>query len=55
MLRTVGSLRNCHWTELRHDVERGWHLRAHNVGPMDVPAPGTGTGAAAVPVSAEPV
>ncbi|WBB49565.1 histidine phosphatase family protein [Verrucosispora sp. WMMA2044] len=55
VLRTVGSLRNCHWTELRHDVERGWHLRAHNVGPMDVPAPGTGTGAAAVPVSAEPI
>ncbi|WBB92220.1 histidine phosphatase family protein [Verrucosispora sp. WMMC514] len=55
VLRAVGSLRNCHWTELRHDVERGWHLRAHNVGPMDVPATGTGTGAAVVPVSAEPV
>lgn len=32
MLRTIGSLANCHWTELRHDDVRGWHLRAHNVG-----------------------
>jgi probable phosphoglycerate mutase len=31
VLRSVGSLNNCHWTELRHDV-RGWHLRSHNVG-----------------------
>ncbi|NLU78925.1 histidine phosphatase family protein [Micromonospora sp. HNM0581] len=50
VLRTVGSLRNCHWTELRHDVERGWHLRAHNVGPVDAPAAVT-----AAPASAEPV
>ena len=38
VLRTIGSLSNCHWTELRYDdgVRRrtvaGWHLRAHNVG-----------------------
>ncbi|MFF5176094.1 histidine phosphatase family protein [Micromonospora sp. NPDC000089] len=32
VLRTIGSLANCHWTELRDDGERGWHLRAHNVG-----------------------
>ncbi|GAA2715967.1 histidine phosphatase family protein [Micromonospora olivasterospora] len=34
VLRTIGSLSNCHWTELRHDDLRGWHLRAHNVGPL---------------------
>ncbi|GIJ20986.1 histidine phosphatase family protein [Micromonospora lutea] len=55
VLRTLGSLGNCHWTELRHDVERGWHLRAHNVGPMDVPAAATSTAASVVPVSAEAV
>lgn len=38
VLRTVGSLSNCHWTELRHDDTRGWHLRAHNVGLITVPA-----------------
>lgn len=32
VLRTVGSLNNCHWTELRHDDVRGWQLRGHNVG-----------------------
>ncbi|HEX6967508.1 MAG TPA: histidine phosphatase family protein [Micromonosporaceae bacterium] len=32
VLRTVGPLQNCHWTELRHDVRHGWQLRAHNVG-----------------------
>ncbi|SCF44933.1 histidine phosphatase family protein [Micromonospora mirobrigensis] len=32
VLRAVGSLANCHWTELRHDDTRGWQLRAHNVG-----------------------
>ncbi len=44
VLRTVGSLRNCHWTELRHDAVRGWHLRAHNVGP--IPTDGTPEAAA---------
>ncbi|GGM16191.1 histidine phosphatase family protein [Micromonospora yangpuensis] len=34
VLRTVGSLQNCHWTELRHNDARGWHLYAHNVGPI---------------------
>lgn len=33
ILRQLGSLQNCHWTELRHDEVRGWQLRAHNVGP----------------------
>jgi probable phosphoglycerate mutase len=32
VLRGVGLLQNCHWTELRHDATRGWQLRAHNVG-----------------------
>ncbi|ROT27070.1 histidine phosphatase family protein [Micromonospora sp. HM5-17] len=32
VLRAVGSLNNCHWTELRHDEVRGWQLRGHNVG-----------------------
>jgi probable phosphoglycerate mutase len=32
MLRTLGTLRNCHWSELRHDPARGWLLHAHNVG-----------------------
>ncbi|PZF88275.1 histidine phosphatase family protein [Micromonospora deserti] len=39
VLRTVGSLQNCHWTELRHDDVRGWHLRAHNVGLIVAPTP----------------
>ncbi|MEU8296887.1 histidine phosphatase family protein [Micromonospora sp. NPDC048909] len=38
VLRTVGSLQNCHWTELRHDDVRGWHLRSHNVGLVVAPA-----------------
>jgi probable phosphoglycerate mutase len=38
VLRAVGSLANCHWTELRHDDTRGWHLRAHNVGLITQPA-----------------
>ncbi|MEU4383021.1 histidine phosphatase family protein [Micromonospora echinofusca] len=38
VLRTVGPLQNCHWTELRHDDTQGWHLRAHNVGLIGVPA-----------------
>ncbi|MGC4874677.1 histidine phosphatase family protein [Micromonospora sp. DT43] len=47
VLRGVGSLANCHWTELRRapsapavgrpqDV-RGWQLRAHNVGLITAP------------------
>ncbi|MGN9804585.1 histidine phosphatase family protein [Micromonospora sp. L32] len=40
VLRTIGSLANCHWTELRHDDVRGWHLRAHNVGLIARPTPG---------------
>ncbi|MFI7607996.1 histidine phosphatase family protein [Micromonospora sp. NPDC049366] len=38
VLRTLGSLQNCHWTELRRDDVRGWHLRAHNVGVVAAPA-----------------
>lgn len=32
VLATVRALRNCHWTELRHDEVRGWQLTAHNAG-----------------------
>jgi len=40
VVRTIGGLQNCHWTELRHDPVRGWHLQAHNVGvPMQGPIP----------------
>jgi len=42
LLRTVGPLQNCHWTELRHEPVIGWRLHAHNVGPFQrqpVPAP----------------
>ncbi|MEH0844384.1 histidine phosphatase family protein [Micromonospora sp. CPCC 205711] len=45
VLRSLGSLANCHWTELRYDdgVTRraapGWHLRAHNVGLITRSAP----------------
>ena len=30
--RTLASLENCHFTELRHTDERGWQLYSHNVG-----------------------
>lgn len=33
VLRGIVTLRNCHWSELRHDPVRGWQLTAHNVGP----------------------
>ncbi|WP_229402428.1 histidine phosphatase family protein [Micromonospora okii] len=39
VLRSFGSLSNCHWTELRHNDLRGWHLRAHNVGVPVAQAP----------------
>jgi probable phosphoglycerate mutase len=29
VLRALGALRNCHWTELAYDT-RGWRLTAHN-------------------------
>ncbi|MFC0532640.1 histidine phosphatase family protein [Phytohabitans kaempferiae] len=32
VLRRVGPLQNCHWTDLGHDPIRGWWLRAHNAG-----------------------
>ncbi|MEH1128110.1 histidine phosphatase family protein [Micromonospora sp. CPCC 206061] len=32
ILRSVGPLQNCHWTELGHDQVRGWWLRSHNAG-----------------------
>ncbi|MCX5067072.1 histidine phosphatase family protein [Micromonospora lupini] len=48
VLRTIGSLANCHWTELRHapgapavgrpQDARGWQLRGHNVGLVTAPA-----------------
>lgn len=31
-LRTVVTLSNCHYTEVRRDRVRGWQLYAHNVG-----------------------
>lgn len=30
--RTLAVLSNCHWTELRFDAVRGWHLRGYNLG-----------------------
>jgi probable phosphoglycerate mutase len=42
VLRTIGPLQNCHWTDLRHEPVIGWRLRAHNLGPFShqrVPAP----------------
>jgi broad specificity phosphatase PhoE len=42
VMRAVGPLQNCHWTELRHDDVRGWQLRAHNVGLLSTgPTPAT--------------
>jgi probable phosphoglycerate mutase len=32
VIRGVGPLENCHYTELRHTARRGWVMRAHNVG-----------------------
>jgi broad specificity phosphatase PhoE len=32
VLRTLGELHNCHWSELRHHPRRGWRLWSHNVG-----------------------
>lgn len=32
VMATIRALQNCHWTELRHDDVRGWHLTAHNAG-----------------------
>jgi probable phosphoglycerate mutase len=32
VVRRIGGLSNCHWTELRDEALRGWTLRAHNVG-----------------------
>lgn len=37
VLRTITTLANCHWSELRHDDVRGWQLRAHNAGLITVP------------------
>ncbi|MFI0796429.1 MULTISPECIES: histidine phosphatase family protein [Micromonospora] len=39
VLRAIGPLQNCHWTELRHSEPRGWQLLAHNVGPITLQAP----------------
>ncbi|MFG2064661.1 histidine phosphatase family protein [Micromonospora sp. NPDC048871] len=38
VLRTIGPLRNCHWTDLRREDDRGWRLRSYNVGPIKVTA-----------------
>src|SRR5205823_5262879 len=37
VLRTVGVLMNCHWSELRYEEFRGWQLLSHNVGPDTEP------------------
>lgn len=33
VMSTIRPLQNCHWTELVDTPNRGWQLRAHNVGP----------------------
>jgi probable phosphoglycerate mutase len=38
VLRAIGPLGNCRWTELRHTAT-GWRLHAHNVGPLTPLAP----------------
>lgn len=35
VLRTIGPLQNCHWSDLRHEPVGGWRLRAYNVGPFE--------------------
>jgi broad specificity phosphatase PhoE len=30
VVRTIGTISNCHWVELRLDPARGWQLRAYN-------------------------
>jgi probable phosphoglycerate mutase len=32
LVRTLGTMHNCHWSELRHHPAGGWRLAAHNVG-----------------------
>jgi broad specificity phosphatase PhoE len=32
IFRKIGSLGNCHWSELRWSAERDWQLHSHNVG-----------------------
>ena len=32
VIRTLGGLGNCRWSELRFDAVRGWQLRGHNLG-----------------------
>jgi probable phosphoglycerate mutase len=32
VLRTLGAVHNCHWSELLHHPVRGWQLHSHNVG-----------------------
>jgi probable phosphoglycerate mutase len=32
VVRTLGTISNCHWVELRSDPKRGWQLRAYNAG-----------------------
>jgi broad specificity phosphatase PhoE len=32
VLRSLGVLDNCHWSELRYHPARGWQLWSHNVG-----------------------
>ncbi|MDR7278630.1 histidine phosphatase family protein [Catenuloplanes atrovinosus] len=42
VMSAIRPLQNCHWTELVDTPNRGWQLRAHNVGPWPekaIPAP----------------
>jgi glucosyl-3-phosphoglycerate phosphatase len=32
VMRALGDLGNCHWSELRYQPSRGWRLWSHNVG-----------------------
>jgi glucosyl-3-phosphoglycerate phosphatase len=41
VLRTLGVLSNCHWSELGYDEIRGWRLFSHNVGPAAEPVGAT--------------
>jgi glucosyl-3-phosphoglycerate phosphatase len=42
VMSMIRPLQNCHWTEVVDTPNRGWQLRAHNVGPWpekSIPAP----------------
>jgi probable phosphoglycerate mutase len=51
--RAVGPLGNGRWSEFTRD-EHGWRLRAHNLGPLGVPATGLSTSDGSVPAAGAP-